>query len=150
MKYINKEKASYVRRLIFLLSMISILIVFLSITSCDKDLDIKTDFPFELEVLPVPKSIGKGETVTIRCSLKTDGNYNGVQYKIRYFQFDGTGKMIVLNKTLKPNDLFTLTSKEFILYYISESTVAQAFDIWVSDNKGNERKMSFQFNSKDK
>jgi hypothetical protein len=150
MKYVNKEKVSFVRRLVFLLSIISILVILFTLTSCDKDLDIKTNFPFELEVLPVPKSIGKGETVTIRCALKTDGNYSGVQYKIRYFQFDGTGKLTVLGKTLKPNDLFPLPDKEFILYYISESTVTQAFDIWVSDNKGNEQKMSFQFNSKDK
>lgn len=146
----EREKRSFIKRLISMaVIMVSIFIV-IALDSCDKELDIKTNFPFELQVLPVPKSVGKGETVTIRCTLKTGGNYEGTFYKIRYFQFDGTGKILLAGKTLKPNDLFPLPGKEFTLYYISESTVTQAFDIWISDNKGNEKKMSFQFNAKDK
>lgn len=126
----------------------TLLILVMGLHSCDKELDIQTDFPFELQAMPVPKAIGKGETVTIRLTIKAEGDYNGIKYKIRYFQFDGTGNLLLSGKTLKPNDLFPLQGKEFVLYYISTSNVTQAFDIWVSDNKGNEQKLSFQFNSK--
>ncbi|WP_449397669.1 TraQ conjugal transfer family protein [Chryseobacterium wanjuense] len=30
-----------------------------------------------------------------------------------------------------PNDFYLLTQKEFRLYYTSESTVSQSFDIWI-------------------
>ncbi|MCY1662611.1 TraQ conjugal transfer family protein [Chryseobacterium sp. SL1] len=150
MNTFETEKRSFINRLIFIASTCTLLFFIFSLHSCEKELDIQTDFPFQLEVLPVPKSIGKGETVTIRCSIKTEGYYEGLKYKIRYFQFDGTGKLIVLNKTLKPNDPFSLPDREFIVYYISESIVTQSFDIWVTDNKGNEQKLSFQFNAKDK
>ena len=123
------------------------------LSSCDKDLEVKTDFPFEIQVMPVPKSIAKGEMITIRCNIKTEGNYDGTKYYIRYFQFDGAGKLILGTQsklTLSPNDSYFLLKQEFRLYYISESNVTQAFDIWVSDNHGNEQKVSFQFNNTQK
>jgi len=144
----EREKRSFVKRLILMATTATLLILVMGLHSCEKELDIQTDFPFELEAMPVPKAIGKGETVTIRLTIKAEGDYNGIKYKIRYFQFDGAGNLILSGKTLKPNDLFPLPGKEFVLYYISASNVTQAFDIWVSDNKGNEQKLSFQFNSK--
>jgi hypothetical protein len=153
MKKIDNEKRSYIKRLIFITCMLS-LIVFVSVLhSCDKELDVKTDFPFLLQVMPVPKNIAKGETITIRCTLKTDGNYEGTIYRIRYFQFDGAGKLLLgegKKLTLKPNDSYLLPEQVFRMYYVSESTISQAFDVWVYDNKGNEQKVSFQFNSSDK
>jgi TraQ conjugal transfer protein len=146
MNTFKTEKRSFIKRLIFTFSTATLLLIVLTFNSCEKELEIQTDFPFVLEVMPVPKSIGKEETVTIRCEIKAEGNYTGTNYKIRYFQFDGMGKIILGGKTLKPNDLFPLPGTEFILYYVSTSSVTQAFDIWVSDNKGNEHKMSFQFN----
>lgn len=150
MNTFDKEKRSFIKRLILLVTIGTMLLLAMGLFSCDKELDIQTDFPFEVQVMPVPKSIAKGETVTIRCQILTDGNYDGTKYQLRYFQFDGIGKLLQSGKTLKPNDLFPLPNKEFILYYISESTETQAFDVWVSDNKGNEKKIGFQFNSKTK
>ena len=48
-----------------------------------------------------------------------------------------------------PNDLYQLPVTQFRLYYTSQSAVSQSFDIWISDNFGNEKKVSFQFNNKD-
>lgn len=150
MNRFEKEKRFFIKRLILIVATGTLLLLVMALHSCDKELDVQTDFPFELEVLPVPKTIAKGETVTILCTIKSEGNYDGIEYKIRYFQFDGAGNLILSGKTLKPNDHFTIPAKQFTLYYISTSSVTQSFDIWISDNKGNERKMSFQFNSKGK
>lgn len=147
------EKRSFIKRLIFTASTVTLLIFVFALNSCDKELDIKTDFPFEFEVMPVPKSIAKGETVTIRCTIKAGGNYENTKYYIRYFQFDGSGKLLLGSGkmlTLKPNDSYVLPEQIFRLHYLSESNVTQAFDIWVSDNKGHEQKVSFQFNASDK
>ncbi|PIF45336.1 uncharacterized protein DUF3872 [Chryseobacterium sp. 52] len=140
-------------RLKFLMSGVALGMLFFAIISCDRELDIKTVFPFELEVMPVPKSISKGEKITIRCSIKAEGSYEGTQYYIRYFQFDGAGKLSMSNGkifTLKPNDSYLVPTEVFLLYYESASNVTQAFDVWISDNKGHEQKVSFQFNAKDK
>ncbi|MCT2561803.1 DUF3872 domain-containing protein [Chryseobacterium herbae] len=151
MKYFNQKRISFAGEWRCIFTSLPILLLLFSLSSCDKELDVKTDFPFELQVMPVPKSIGKGETITIRCSLKTQGNYKGTEYFIRYFQFDGKGKLLLGDyKALKPNNLYTLTQQQFRLHYVSESSVTQAFDIWVSNNHGHEQKMSFQFNVADK
>ncbi|ALR32443.1 conjugal transfer protein TraQ [Chryseobacterium sp. IHB B 17019] len=124
-----------------------------ALNSCDKELDIKTDFPFELKIMPVPKNIGNGETIEIRCAIEAEGNYQATKYFIRYFQFDGEGKLLLANGkmfTLKPNNTYILPEQIFRMYYISESIVSQSFDVWVSDDWGHEQKVSFQFNASDK
>lgn len=116
--------------------------------SCQNDdLEIQQSFPFEVEVMPVQKYIAKGETVEIRCRIISTGNYAGTAYSIRYFQSDGAGSLRLFNDPpFVPNDFYPLTEKEFRLYYTSESTVSQSFDIWISDNMGNKQKAGFQFN----
>lgn len=157
MKYNINKNTSYRGRLRSLVLMIPMLLILFTVSSCDKDLEVKTDFPFELHIMPVPKSIAKGETVTIRCSVKTEGNYQGTKYYIRYFQFEGEGKLHLGNNKingkmviLKPNDLFVLPDQQFRLYYVSTGNTTHDFDVWVSSNHGHEQKVSFQFNNKTK
>jgi hypothetical protein len=116
--------------------------------SCDEDeLEIQNNFPFEVEVMPVPAAIAIGNTVEIRLTIQPSGNYTGTQYFIRYFQFDGQGTLRYYNEPpYRPNDLYPLTTQHFKLYYTSNSTVSQSFDLWISDNFGNEKQLSFKFN----
>jgi hypothetical protein len=122
-----------------------------SVTSCSKgELEIQNDFPFELKVMPVPKEIANGNTVEIRITIQPTGNYNNTQYYLRYFQFDGQGTLQYYEEPpYLPNDLYPLQAKQFRLYYTSNSTVSQSFDVWISDNFGNEKQLSFEFNSSD-
>ena len=122
-----------------------------SVTSCGKDeLEIQNDFPFEVKVMPVPKEIANGNTVEIRLTIQPTGNYSNTQYFIRYFQFDGQGTLQYYDEPpYPPNDLYLLQDKQFRLYYTSNSTVSQSFDVWISDNFGNVRQLSFEFNSSD-
>ena len=133
-----------------LLSMYVLLgILISSVSSCSKDeLEIQNDFPFEVKVMPIPKEIANGNTVEIRLTIQPTGNYNNTQYYLRYFQFDGQGTL-QYNDTSPylPNDSYPLQAKQFRLYYTSNSTVSQSFDVWISDNFGNERQLSFEFNS---
>lgn len=128
-----------------------VLLSSLTLVSCDKgELEIQNDFPFEVQVMPVPKEIANGETVEIRITLKRSGNYSNTKYFIRYFQFDGQGTLRYYDgSTYLPNDLYSLPDDQFRLYYTSHSSVSQSFDVWISDNFGNEKQLSFQFNSSD-
>ena len=131
------------------LGFIAILGIFF-LSGCDKEvLDVQEVFPFEVKVMPVPKDIAMGETVEIRFSIISKGNYSGNSYAIRYFQNDGQGRLSYLGyKPYLPNDLYPLPEKEFRLYYTSESLVSQQFDVWIADSFGNEKQVSFQFNNK--
>ena len=130
---------------------VSLAILINSITSCSKDeLEIQNDFPFELKMMPVPKEIANGNTVEIRLTILSTGNYSNTQYFIRYFQFDGLGTLQYYEEPpYLPNDLYPLQAKQFRLYYTSNSTVSQSFDVWISDNFGNEKQLSFEFNNSD-
>lgn len=130
--------------------MIAILTASVSLVSCSKDdeLEIQNDFPFEVNVMPVPKDVANGNTVEIRITIQRTGNYSNTQYFLRYFQFDGQGTLQYYNEApYLPNDLYPLASEQFRLYYTSTSAVSQSFYVWISDSFGNEKQVSFQFNS---
>jgi len=121
-----------------------------SLASCSKDdgLEIQNDFPFEINVMPVPKEVANGQTIEIRITIQRTGNYNNTQYYLRYFQFDGNGILRYYDDApYLPNDLYSLPAEQFRLYYTSNSIVSQSFDIWISDSFGNEKQLNFQFNS---
>ena len=91
-----------------------------------------------------------GNSVEIRLTIQPTGNYSNTQYFIRYFQFDGQGTLHYYDEPpYLPNDLYPLRAKQFRLYYTSNSTVSQSFEVWISDNFGNEKQLSFEFNSSD-
>lgn len=123
----------------------------LALSSCNKDeLDIQQNYPFEVKVMPVPKGITNGQTVEIRITIQRSGDFKDANYFIRYFQYDGQGTLQYYNDApYMPNDLYPLAQTQFRLYYTSQSTVSQSFEIWISDNFGNEQQVSFEFNSSD-
>ena len=129
-----------------------ILSVTLTLVSCSKDdgLEIQNDFPFEINVMPVPKEVTNGQIIEIRITIQRTGNYHNTQYYLRYFQFDGKGILRYYdNDPYLPNDLYSLPTEQFRLYYTSNSIVSQSFDIWISDSFGNEKQLNFQFNNSD-
>lgn len=141
-----------IKKCLSLLLIIPVMILFeLSLSSCStNDLEIQQNFPFELNIMPIPKDIANGETVEIRLKIIIKGHYAETKYYLRYFQFDGNGTLRYKNEPpYIPNDSYELSEKEFRLYYTSTSTVSQSFDVWIYDSFGNERPVSFQFNAKD-
>ncbi|MBN8880554.1 DUF3872 domain-containing protein [Chitinophaga sp. 212800010-3] len=142
-RLLNKSKFLWMLVLVFTSAIM--------LSSCDKDeLEIQQNYPFEVKVMPVPADMANGQTVEIRITIQRAGNFSDAQYYIRYFQFEGIGALRYYNETpYLPNDLYPLPQTQFRLYYTSASAVSQSFDIWISDNFGNEKQLSFQFNSSD-
>jgi hypothetical protein len=131
------------RLMFFLVSLMAVLSLF----SCDKELDIQTDFPFELEIMPVPDHTEKEQPVEILCSIKKKGAYNGIKYTIRYFQSVGDGALMFPNgRPFKPNYSYPLPEENFTLHYRTTSKDKIEFQIWVADNFGNEQTTEFSFN----
>jgi len=115
--------------------------------ACNSSLDIQRDYKFDLLTMPVVKQLAQGEVAEIRCEIVSEGNYNGAQYFIRYFQPDGRGELRLDGVLFVPNDSYPLYSKEFRLYYTSRSTDQQTIDVYVSDNFGNMVVKNFAFNN---
>jgi len=127
----------------FLVSLMAVL----SLCSCDKELEIQTDFPFELEIMPVPDHIEKEQTVEILCHIKKQGHYKGIRYTIRYFQYEGRGSlMFPYERPFFNNIYYQIPEETFTLHYKTTSKDQNKFQIWVSDNFGNERTAEFSFN----
>lgn len=132
--------------------LLTILTASVTLVSCSKDdeLEIQNNFPFEVNVMPVPKDVANGQTVEIRITIQRSDNYSNTQYYLRYFQFDGQGTLRYYDELpYLPNDLYLLPTEQFRLYYTSASAVSQSFDVWISDSFGNEKQITFQFNSSD-
>ena len=120
-------------------------------TSCDNKLDIQQVFPFTVETMPVQTQIVKGETAEIRCELKREGLYDGATYTIRFFQPAGKGSLQLDDGTvLRPNDRYSLDRGIFRLYYTSASTDQQTIDVYVEDNFGQVKQLTFTFNNETK
>ena len=108
--------------------------------------DPEIDFNFELDVLPVPKSIVDGETVEIRCQIKRADSRNDTDFHIRYFQPDGKGELSLEDgRVLTPNDLYQLSNDAFRLYYTSRCTGQQTIDIYIIDRYGKVISKTFSF-----
>lgn len=129
------------------LAMLSYLVFALvMLSACSDRLDIKQDYDFSVETMPVQTKIAKGETVEIRCALKRTGRFDETKYTIRYFQPDGKGRLRMEDGvSFFPNDRYPLPKELFRLYYTSESTDQQKIDVYVEDNFGKVAILSFAF-----
>ena len=121
----------------------------LCLPACDRELEVQQAYDFTLETMPVQKDLRRGETAEIRCSLKRAGRFAGAHYTLRYFQSEGRG-MLRLDKgtALKPNDRYPLVREEFRLYYTSQMLARQTIDVYIEDNFGVMKRLTFDFNSK--
>ena len=134
----------------FMLTACCMAFSFLGLVACDNELDIKQEYPFAVETMPVADEITDGETVEIRLEIKPEGNFTGTVYTLRYFQPDGKGSLKMEDGTvLKPNDRYLLNEWKFRLYYTSASTETQTLTVVVEDNFGKSYEMEFSFNDTD-
>lgn len=105
--------------------------------ACSDDLDIRTRYVFDLEIMPIPKKVVEGETVEIRCTIVKEGDYAENRFYIRYFQPDGKGVLRLDDgRILQPNDLYPLKNEVFRMYYTSTCTDQQTIDIYIVDSFG--------------
>lgn len=139
------------RILDFMMTVCCMVFSFLALVACDNELDIRQEYPFTVESMPVADEIVNGETVEIRLEIRPEGNFSGTVYTLRYFQPDGKGSLKMEDGTvLKPNDRYLLNERRFRLYYTSQSADdSQTIDLYFEDNWGNMRQLTYGFNVND-
>ena len=137
------KKNNKIKKSVSVLAFLFVCALSVILSSCSDELDIQQSYPFKVETMPVPKDIVRGQTVEIRCELKTEGKFDGTIYTIRYFQHDGKGSLRMENGTVfQPNDRYLLENEKFRLYYTSASTETQTMTVVVEDNFASHTKWS--------
>ncbi|ETK10772.1 hypothetical protein T231_03135, partial [Tannerella sp. oral taxon BU063 isolate Cell 6/7/9] len=99
---------------------------------CDRRLDVRTVYPFQVTTMPIPKTLTLGEEVEIRCTLAPERIVKGTRYTLRYFQYDGRGALRIggrRSKSLTPNDRYAIAPGHFSLYYHSLFAERQSLEI---------------------
>ena len=137
-----KKKIATILRyslVVYLLAMI--------LNSCqNRDIEIQQDFPFEIEIMPVPAKIAERETIEIRIAILTTSTFSGTRYSIRYFQYEGAGQLQYYDHLpYLPNDEYPLDQKQFRLYYSSLASESHQFSIWIKDSFRNEKRVDLKF-----
>lgn len=145
MKKSNKKSFGFIALLTLVIAAVC------SLASCSDDLDVQQSYPFTVEVMPHGDKIVAGQTVELRFEIVPEGNYANTLYTIRYFQYDGSGTLkLVDGPVLVNNDRVLLESKTFRLNYTAKSADAHKFLVVIEDNFGSTPwEHTFEFNSKD-
>lgn len=101
--------------------------------------------------MPFGDKIKQGQTIELRFQIKPEGNYTNTMYTIRYFQYEGSGTLkLVDGPVLTNNDRVLLDSKTFRLTYTAKSSEAAKFGVWIEDNFGSTPwEQTFEFNNSD-
>lgn len=115
--------------------------------SCERQLDVRSDYPFKVECLPVPDKVVKGEKVEMRMSLMPEKKVTTQTYMVRFFSPRGKGKLYLGEDLLHPNDRYAVTSGDFRMYYVPTSEGEHTLDLYFEDNSGNRQVMKFAFQS---
>ena len=133
-------------------AIIVLLLAGFCLVGCDRHLDVRAVYPFQVTTMPIPKTLAPGDEVEIRCALVPERIVNGTRYTLRYFQYDGSGALRIgrRGRSLTPNDRYAIAPGHFTLYYRSLSTERQSLEVVIEDNHGQSQTLAFDFNSKEK
>jgi hypothetical protein len=91
------------------------------VLSCNDPLDIVQDYGYRIETLPLPAKLKPGETVDLEFSIVREGYYTGTDYKFRYFQTKGMGRLSYKGETVPMNRFQDIDADHFVLVYQSLS-----------------------------
>jgi len=116
------------------------------VCACNDDLDIKQDYGYSIETLPLPKSLKQGQTVALEFSIIRQGYYTGTSYTFRYFQSEGEGMLKdEKGKTLAMNRFHSIASDNFVLTYKCLVEEQQQLDFVFEDNFGQRLEYTVKF-----
>lgn len=125
----------------FLYTMLTACIV----CACNDRLDIIQDYGYSLETLPLPKAMNRGETVDLEFSIIREGNCSGTQYKFRYFQSSGKGRLTYNGRVIPMNRFQDISSDNFVLKYECQCSEQQQLDFLFENNFGRRVEYSVSF-----
>ncbi|KAA6328313.1 hypothetical protein EZS27_022768 [termite gut metagenome] len=125
-----------------------LLLLGVMLCACNDELDIRQDYSYRVETLPLPKSLQKGESVALEFSILREGNYSETAYKFRYFQSEGTGILTYKGQAVPVNRFQGIASDDFVLTYQSTCEQQQQLDFVFENNFGRRMEYTITFTGK--
>ena len=103
------------------------------LVGCDRRLDVRTVYPFQVTTMPILKSLVPGEEVEIRCTLAPERIVKGTRYTLRYFQYDGSGALRIGRRSKPPHAERSLchragTFHPLLPFTLCRTTIARSRD----------------------
>lgn len=133
-------------------TVIALIVLMLSTSSCDKGVIVEEDYPFTVEVMPYYDEVESGQVVEVRCRIDSEKRNSDLHYSLRYFPKKGKGSFTIaspLGEGLVPNDRYLLPLDEegaFRLYYRPETMGSHTLLLTVESSMGRKHPMELKFN----
>jgi hypothetical protein len=113
--------------------------------ACNDGLDIRQDYGYSVETLPLPASLERGEAVDLEFSILREGYYSETQYRFRYFVSEGEGTLTRGGKALPMNRFHDIAADDFVLTWQPSSDDAQRLDFVFEDSFGRRVEYTVEF-----
>lgn len=133
-------------------TIIALIVLMLSTSSCDKGVIVEEDYPYTVEVMPYYEETELGQCVEVRCQIDAEKHNSELHYSLRYFPKKGKGSFTIgspLGDGLTPNDRYVLPLDEegaFRLYYRPESVGSHTLLLTVESSMGRKYPLELKFN----
>lgn len=133
-------------------TVIALIVLMLSTSSCDQGVIVDEDYPFTVEIMPYYEETETGQVVEVRCQIDSEKRNSDLHYSLRYFPKKGKGLFTIgspLGDGLIPNDRYVLPLDEegaFRLYYRPESMGSHTLLLTVESSMGRKYPMELKFN----
>lgn len=133
-------------------TVIALIVLMFSTSSCDQGVIVEEDYPFTVEVMPYYEETETGQVVEVRCQIDSEKRNSDLHYSLRYFPKKGKGSLMIaspLGEGLVPNDKYLLPLDEegaFRLYYRPETIGSHTLLLTVESSMGRKYPMELKFN----
>jgi len=118
------------------------------VCACSDSVDVRSDYGYSIETLPLPKKIKQGETIVIEFSIIREDYYADNYYQFRYFQSEGKGKLFDdKGRQCDMNRLYIIPSDDFKMFYQSDTKDSQTLDFVFFDSFGKKVEYSIEFDN---
>ncbi|MDR2970073.1 MAG: DUF3872 domain-containing protein [Tannerellaceae bacterium] len=115
--------------------------------ACNDDIDIRQDYGYSVETLPLPKSLEPGETVDLEFSILREGYYSETQFRFRYFVSEGEGALTCKGQPISVNRFQEIDADDFVLTWQCLTDEAQRLDFVFEDSFGKRIEYTIEFAS---
>jgi hypothetical protein len=129
-----------------------ITLLLLTATACNDELSIRTNFDFEVSVLPYYTTVAINEPVELRLEIKSskDGSYDDTKYFMRYFQYTGKGTLVEeTGVVFIPNDAYPVYKKPFRFYFTPTSGQTHQLELTFYDSFENIHALTLNFTTEE-
>ena len=119
------------------------------VCACSDNLSVSQSYIYNIETLPIPKALAKGQSVDLEFSILREGYYKETEYKFRYFQSEGAGILTDSEgNSISMNRFQKISADDFVLTYQCLSEEQQQLDFVFEDNFGQRVEYTVTFSSK--